>query len=79
MLDDELIHVLAGWAAVFIGGSLAVFSAVFGAVLMGLFWSLLVAGGILVLIYSFIRWRVPEIINFIKNRELEKWIRSQGL
>jgi Kef-type K+ transport system membrane component KefB len=78
-LDDEILHLLAGWAAVFVGGSLAAFSAVFGSVFVGLLWSLLLAAGILVLVYAFLRWRLPEIIEFVKKREWEEWTRSQGL
>ena len=80
MRDDEVTHLLAGWAAVFIGAGLAVFFGLYVSVLIGLFWSLLAAAGILVLIYAFLRWRVPAIIDFVKNRGWEnEWTRSLGL
>lgn len=79
MWDDEIVHVLAGWAAVFIGASLALLAAVSGLVFIGILWTLLASAGILVLIYAFLRWRLPEIIKFFKEREWEIWIRSQGL
>lgn len=80
MRDDEVIHLLAGWAAVFTGGALAVFSGIFGSVLVGLLWSLLASAGIVVLVYAFLRWRLPEIIDFVKNKGWEnEWTRSLGL
>lgn len=78
-MDSEITHVLAGWAAVFIGGSVAAFSAVFGSVLVGVLWSFVAAAGLTVLIYAFVRFRVPALIKFVKNREWEEWTRSLGL
>lgn len=79
-MDDEIAHILAGWAAVFIGSAAAILAYVLGSVVISLLWSLLVSAGILVLVYAFVRWRVPEIIQFVKKREWEnEWTRSLGL
>ena len=78
-VDEEITHILIGWAAVFIGGSIMTFSVMFGSVLVGLLWLLIMAAGFVVLIYAFVRWRLPELIKFVKNREWEEWTRSLGL
>lgn len=79
-MDDEIAYILLGWAAVFIGGSLMILSLIVGAVLGGLLATLLASAGILILLYAFLRWRLPEIIKFFKNKEWEnEWTRSLGL
>lgn len=67
MIDDEISHVLAGWAAVFLGGALALWATVTGLFFIALLCTLLIAGGILVLVYAFLQWRLPELINLIKD------------
>lgn len=78
LLDDEITAILAGWALVFTGGSLTLWAVMLGGV--GIGWTLLVVVGIWILVHSFIKWRLPELIKFVKNKEWEnEWTRSLGL
>lgn len=81
-MDDEITHILAGWAAVCIGLAGMIAGGVFGSVLVGLLWTLVLSAGILVLVYAFVRFRVPEIIKFfkhIKEKGVVSSIQSLGL
>jgi hypothetical protein len=80
-MDSEVVHLISGWFAILLGAAICLSAALSGAVLVGLLWTLVIAAGILVLVYAFLRFRLPEIINLVKEIKkvgVQTWILSLG-
>lgn len=78
-MDEELEYVLTGWAVVFISLFGIIIAVLAGAIGMGIMWCLAMAVGFVILGWSFAKWRVPELINFVKDGGFKEWTRSLGL